>query len=418
MRRSLVVSAAVILLAALFVALLSLMAPPTTDRLTAQTSSPDQIHRLQGHESGFHPYLNRQPSFAQFSPVNVVVQGNLTEAVAALTAGGGVTWNQTNLTEQDVGTDQYSAQEVNLSEASVAWGQATGAHRYAYVHDGTDGTWIREDEQLHDGDYFGHRFHARLYASPHPEEDWVAIQAHAEHFDWFTLRHAVDGSESGQRHLETDLMSSPATTHVVRSFLGNDRASDSDGWATVVELAPLAPAAMAAALPLSRVLERHISDHDLARLRALGDRLSIRHAVLAASIIAIVLGVRLAGLLFEHQARFLGPHTIAGVLYPVLAVGLPLATYVSAHGLERRMDAAVIASVALAAAILLDYGAIGVDVLPIDVVIHRVVVVVALGLIAGGAARRAHRQRHLNGVLVTGLVLWTGMLALTLAGWI
>ncbi len=418
MRRSLVVSAAVLLLAALFVALLSLMAPPTTDRVTPETSGPDQIYRVQGHESGFHPYLNAQPSFAQLSPVNVVARGNMTQVLAALTQGGGVTWNQTETAEQDVGSDQYSAQELNLSEAAIGWGQATGAHRYAYVHDGTDGTWVREDEQLHDGDYFGHRFHVRLYASPHPDEDWVAMQAHSEHFDWFTLRHAVDGSESGQRHLETDLMSSPATSHVVRSFLGNDRASDSDGWATVVELATLAPVAMAGAFPLARALERHISDHDMAKLRALGDRLSIRHAVLAASIIAIVLGVRLAGLLLEHQARLLGPHTIAGVLYPILAIGLPVAAYVTAHGLERRMDAAVIASVAFAAAILLDYGAIGVDVLPIDVVIHRVVVVVALGLIAGGAARRAHRARRLNGILVTGLVLWTGMLGLTLAGWI
>lgn len=418
MRRSLAISLAVILLAAVFAGVLSAMAPPTTDRLTAEPADEPRIFRFREHESGFHPYLNSHPSFAELSPVNVVVRGNLSEVLSTLTERGGITWNETEPAAHDVGPEDYAAGELNLSAAEIAWGRAEGAHRYAYVHDGEEGRWVEESDQLHDGDYFGHRFHVRLYASPDPGEDWVALQAHAEHFDWFTLRHAVDGAEAGQRHLEVDLMTSPSTDRVVRTFLGNDGASDSDGWATVVELAAVLPLTLLGAVSLPRVVQRHLAPEDRHRLEAALDRLSLRHAVLGATILAIVLGVRVLGLVFEHQAPSLDPFTIAGILYPVLAIGLPVATYLAAHGLERRMEAGVIAAGAMALALLIDYSAIGVDVLPLDIVVHRVAVIVALGMIAAGAARRAHRQRHLNGLLASGLVVWAGLLAATGLGWI
>ncbi|MEM4781856.1 MAG: hypothetical protein QXG03_09895, partial [Halalkalicoccus sp.] len=93
------------------------------------------------------------------------------------------------------------------------------------------------------------------------------------------------------------------------------------------------------------------------------------------------------------------------------------ATYLLASGLERRLDAAVVASLSLAVAIWLDYGYVGVDSLPIDVVVQRMFVVVALGLIAGGAARRATRESRWNDMLLAGASLWVVVLAGTLFGY-
>ncbi len=110
-------------------------------------------------------------------------------------------------------------------------------------------------------------------------------------------------------------------------------------------------------------------------------------------------------------------HAIAALLYPLIALGLPIATYAIAGGLERRLDAALAASASLAVAIWLDYG-LGVDVLPIDVVFQRALVVVALGLIAGGAAKRATRDSRINDMVVVGVAMWTLVLVGTLLGYL
>jgi hypothetical protein len=107
-------------------------------------------------------------------------------------------------------------------------------------------------------------------------------------------------------------------------------------------------------------------------------------------------------------------HAIAALWYPFIAVGVPVATYAFAHRLTRRMDAAVTAAGALSIAFLLDYAYLGVEVLPIDIVLQRTGVVLALGLIAAGASQRATRDRRLNRLLVAGVVLWIGLLVATL----
>jgi hypothetical protein len=73
-------------------------------------------------------------------------------------------------------------------------------------------------------------------------------------------------------------------------------------------------------------------------------------------------------------------HGIAAVLYPFLGLGVPVATDALARRLDPRIDAAVVASGALAAAVVLGYGAMGVDVLPIEIMLHRTGIVIALGL--------------------------------------
>jgi hypothetical protein len=126
----------------------------------------------------------------------------------------------------------------------------------------------------------------------------------------------------------------------------------------------------------------------------------------------------MGGLLLERRVGVLTPHQIAALLYPVIGIGIPVATYLIARGLTRRLDAAVVAAGSLAAAIWLDYGLLGVTSLPVDVVLQRMLVVVALGLIAAGAAKRAARDGWRNDMLVVGAVMWVLVLVGTLLGYL
>lgn len=51
-------------------------------------------------------------------------------------------------------------------------------------------------------------------------------------------------------------------------------------------------------------------------------------------------------------------------------------------------------------------------------VLQRVVIVMTLGLIAGGAAKRATRELRWNELVLVGTVLWVLVLAGTLLGYI
>jgi FlaG/FlaF family flagellin (archaellin) len=415
MRRSLVIVGLVLGLAVVFGLATSWLAPPTNDRPAPEPEREADLHRLDDHESGFYPYLNDDPTFANRSPVNVVVIGNLSEVLTALRERSPTQWNETVLEDANT-TDREDAGGLNVTGTNIAWGQAKGTARYAYVHGG-EGQWVRESAQLNDGDYFGYRHHLRLYEDPSADEDWVLLQVHSEHFDWFTLRHAVDGVQDAQSRLESDFMGEPYVERLYREHLGNDGASDSDGWATVIELALALPIGIAM---IGTQQRRQGSAWRAARAlaRDLRDRLTLRHGGLAVAIVGIVLGVRWGGIVLEHHVDGLGVYAIGGLLYPVLALGVPVATFAIARGMERRVDAGLMAAAALGAGFIFDYAYLGVDVLPIDLLLHRVALVVAIGLVAAGSARRAARISRFNATLVTGSALWLGLLTATLLGWV
>jgi hypothetical protein len=114
-------------------------------------------------------------------------------------------------------------------------------------------------------------------------------------------------------------------------------------------------------------------------------------------------------------------HNIAGLLYPFIAVGIPLVTYLIARRMTRRMDAGVVAAGALSTAVMLDLLALSVAVMPIGIVLQRAGIVLALGLIAIGSTDRATRQANEalpNDWLVVGGTLWVALLGATLMGWI
>lgn len=135
-------------------------------------------------------------------------------------------------------------------------------------------------------------------------------------------------------------------------------------------------------------------DGDVAAIRRAAERLveevarpeTRRLTALAAALALIPVAVRLAAVWVELAFPGLPPKAIAAVGYPILAAGLPLSAYV----LPRRVPealAATVAAAALGVGLLVDYVVLGVTLLPVAVVAHRVALLFAIGLVAVAGAR-------------------------------
>ncbi|AGB36195.1 hypothetical protein [Natronococcus occultus] len=453
MRRSHVVAVALVVVAVLFIGGPSLLFADSIDeQLTEETQETPELVSLEDSESEFWRFLSPEAEFRERSPINVIVRGETEDVLRAMSERDDGEWEEIEDVEEETEAEAPGEfenatvlEEEHRHATGIAWGEADGTTRYAWVDpgEGEDGYWATESLQLEDGDYYGQRYHIRLYESPNPDDEWLAMQAHTEHFDWFTLRHRVDGVEAAQLRVEQDFMELPdvdTETDVRRMHVDNAGPSDADGWATVVDLTSMVVLPAGIGLAAGRrgrasaaegvgkqrtpardddgVLERGLTEVDRQRLAAVADRLEAGHLLLVFAVLALFLGVRMGGLLLERRVAFLTPHMIAALLYPVIAVGIPVATYLIARGLTRRLDAAIVAAGSLALAIWLDYGLLGVDVIPLDVVFQRTLVVIALGLIAAGAARRATRARRLNDLLVGGVAMWVLVLVGTLLGYL
>ncbi len=496
MRRSLVIAAVLLFLAFVLIGgpsvALSLSSSQQPAAEPTHTTQPTPaLVSFDDSESGFWKYLSPRKGFQKQSPINVIVRGDVADIDRVLVEASDGDWSEIDDSEEAAVSETYALVSGNSSDnepqsinetppndsvtaelnnsthnasndsstnvtddASTGprsrlpefdWGEADGGTRYAYVDPGPNesGYWATETRQLEDGSYYGQRYHIRLYESPNADDDWVAMQTHSEHFDWFTLRHRVHGSQAAQRKVESNFMDHPQIDpkdDVQRIYLGNSNSSDADGWATVVDIAGLFVVPTLVGIRARRraahgtdtadadpvtdrlrqrttvVVEDHLTAADRRRLETALARLEGGHFALAFAIIALLLGVRAGGIVLEHRATFLTPHQIAALLYPVIGLGIPTATYLIARGLTRRLDAAVVAAGSLAAAIWLDYGMLGVDTLPLEVVAQRMLVVVALGLLAGGAAKRAARPSKVNDMLLVGAAMWVLVLVGTLLG--
>ncbi|MFC4436469.1 MULTISPECIES: hypothetical protein [Natrialbaceae] len=460
MRRSHVVAVVLIAAAFLFIGGPSLLFSSSIDEPTEDAQETPELVSLEDSESEFWRFLSPQERFQERSPVNVIVRGETDDVLWAMSERGDGDWEEVEEKEEEAedgpGNDTILENNTVLENTTVleedgrhatgiAWGEATGATRYAWIDPGPgeDGYWATESLQFEDGDYYGQRYHIRLYESPNEDDEWLAMQAHTEHFDWFTLRHRVDGVEAAQSKVETDFMDHPRVDteeDVRRIYLDNAGPSDANGWATVVDLTGMVVLPAGAGLVANRRVRRassagetleerpaeressglggRLTDHDRQRIAAAAGRLEAGHVILLFTILALLLGVRMGGLLLERRTHFLTPHMIAALLYPVIAVGIPTATYLIARGLTRRLDAAIVAAGSLSLAIWLDYGLLGVDAIPLDVVLQRMLVVIALGLIAAGAAKRATRESRFNDLLLAGVAMWVLVLVGILFGYL
>lgn len=340
--------------------------------------------------------------------------------------------NETNATagaNRTATNETVDSEGVTIGGTRISWSRTTGATRYAYVEarEG-EGEWITESMEIHDGTYYGERYHVRMYESPNPDEPWVAMQAHDEHFDWFTLRHQVHGVQDAQARMEADLMSTPQVEvpeDVQRVYLDNRRASDSDGWATFVQLAGviLIGGILGGRLLATNAFEQarnrideYLLDSEESTIARLQARVTVRHAVMSGVVFGLVLGVRRAGIMLEGTG-WLTMHQIAALLYPFLVLGMPIGVYLVARGLHRRMEAGIVAGGSFALAVWLDFTMVGVDFVTIDVLFQRMLLVVALGSIAAGASRQESRLLRINVLLIGGFLGWLLVVGGTLFGY-
>lgn len=399
----------------------------------------EQLIRPTGAEGYLWPYTSRSRSVdGRTLALNVVIVGSPDDVRVILRDRSELEWTPANESHELNGTvsigdanesalasvDNQSTNQVapNGSVSFSPWQTARGASRYSYVANNlTSGEWVEADYQLATGTYLGSRTHIRAY--PGPADNWTALQAHTEYWDWFRLRHTVTGTSDGAVTVENDLRDEPFVTEVNRVYHGY-RGGGSDGWLSVIritsanwtlfpdesstgdpsgQLNPLPIIGVVPAAALVAVAAKPIGRRDLRDVRALRD------LALPLSIIAVVLGVRSLGLAAEVLLPPVNPKVFAGLLYPVLAVGpLVVAGLLAQDRPATRV--ALFAAGGLGAAFVLDFGVVGVNVVPIQLVVHRTALLGVLGLFAYGIADDDYAVAGL------GAGLWFLLLVGTLFG--
>ena len=399
------------------------------------------------------PFTSREQSFDTLTlPINVVVEGNPARVRSLLLYAHDAKWDETNESWQFSPGEQVPEDGVNRP-----WGSAAGADRYTYVDTGeSGGIWIDESMQLHDGTYFGSRIHLRLYGGGRPGDSWTAIQAHRDYWDWFRLRHTVTSLAGPQHTVERDLMKQPTVVSVKRERFGNGGIIDSDGWVSVVQLAPrqlvsdtpletqqtataATPSSVERERPDSRLdpsetetsgpplstfifafvgvggvfaalIDRETVGAAIERLRwsRLADQRYQRTLVLLVVLVAIPILVRAASLFLEGKIPN-HPKLIAGLLYPFFALAPPLAALRIPRELSAELWFAV-AFLGYGIGLVADFALIDVGVVPIDIVLHRFLVLVSIGLLAVVGMRRSDSRKRRVLTLPVAVSLWIGLL--------
>lgn len=373
------------------------------------TGSPTLVEPV-ANGSSFWPYTSRTRSFeTRRLGINLLVRGDPVEVRRYFLRHTDDDWRRRSRADPP-DSGPAAAAEV----PGVAWRLAHGAPRYTYIERETqrgDGEWVAETYQLYEGSYLGTRYHLRAYASP--DGDWTAIQAHQEHWDWFGLRHTVTSTEAAQRHVEADLGDDAVVESVGRMNLGNGGAGDSDGWATVIEFAAIGFlfGGLRSVGGRADAVRRSV----WATIRSPRGKRALRQGSLFAAVGLVYLGVRVAGVTLEEAFPAISPVVIAGGLYPVLAVGLPSSA--GYFGRRVRMEPAFLLAVAgFLTALVLDLWYLGLSVIPIRIALHRLALLLSLGLVAAGAAYREQGGPRWNVLLQIGLVGWVFALGLPVLG--
>jgi len=339
--------------------------------------------------------------------VNIIVHGDHDRIEAQFREETEREWEEDG-PDDDGAPDEAGAVPENVHD--VIWRDAHGSNRYAYVHfpEG-GGEWLPESYQLYDGSYLGKRNHIRAYESPDPDEEWVAMQTHGEYFDYFRLKHTVTTTNEAQRYVESEFLADDSVV-ISQEFVANDDGAGSDGWVTVIEFVGTVTAA--GALGLVSTVRKRVRRRS-GRLLNPVNRYRLRGTLLATAVVGLYLGVRVAGMALERQIGTVNPQLFAGLLYPVLAVGLPVAVHILARPLKLD-DAFLVTAGALGAAVLLDFALVGAVDIPRAIILHRVIVAVALGLIGAAGALSARGGGRVNQLLVYGASGWAIGLLLTL----
>ena len=445
------VAIAIVLAIAVVFGVGTLLEPTTHDPPEVEQVTEEDLVQPVEDGSYLWPYTSRGETTSERTlAINLIVHGSDDAVRRSLTDRPSFEFDEEQPEDDD--PDDHG---IVVGDESLEWGDAHGAVRYSYVDAtprGGDAVWVTEAYQLHSGTYLGERYHVRAYT--HPEEDWTAIQAHTDYWDWFRLRHTVPDIREAGLEIESDYLEAPFVEEVRREYHGIE-GGYSDGWISVIELEsdvedpediddldstaevvagdeptadddpttaaiePLGGGGMAWLLGLLGIVGiagilAAETRRDLSRAgRAIAGEISRRRRAiaLATALAGIVLGVRVIGIGVETAVPALHPKAIAAVLYPVLALGLPAATVFLARGTEP-WAAAAFALLGAGGAFVVDFGMVSVSFLPIRLVLHRVGLLLALTLIAAGSAMGDERGKQF---LTAGLATWFLGLALPLA---
>lgn len=398
-----------------------------------ETLDREQLVQPEDGGSYVWPYTSRERSTeGRTLAINVIIHGEDERVQQALVDQSELEWEETEPEEEDAEADTY---EVAVEEGTIDWDDAHGSTRYTYFDtepQGGEAMWVEESYQLHAGTYLGSRHHIRAYTPPN--DDWTAIQTHQEYWDWFSIRHTVTDIQDSRNTLEADFLDQPYVDEIRREYHGVERGWN-DGWLSVIELAVVGP------VVLFGLLGRGGSAGDTTRTVLRGSRrllawtlANIRGFVLAGALAALVLGVRSAGLVLEAAVSGITPQAFVPILYPILVGGLPVLTIVLTQPLEaasrflrlqrglsllgrplQPQPAFLFTVVGLGTAFVLDFAGLGITALPIELLLHRIGLLVALGLVAAGATRVDTEGR---GLLVVGLLGWVVGVAMPLFGYV
>ena len=344
---------------------------------------PDEPHLVTPGDGGtdLWPYTASARSYdSRTLGINVVIYGDSDEVHTALTERSALEWEDEQLHEGDADSDTVSTDRIELDPEAdelsdvISWGEAEGSTRYTYFETGGEGEWVDESYQLHAGTYLGERRHIRAYDDPAGE--WTAVQIHEEHWDWFRLRHTVTGISESQRELESEFMGAPYTERVVRIPFANETA-DGDGWATGIYLVGgLLPFVLVGVIGRSRGTTREVRRFLRRRRREFG---------LGVGLFVTYTAVRWLGIAGELLFPGVSPKVVAAPLYVGLVLGVPALAYRFGRGSDP-VWAFTLAAVGLGGAIIVDYVAMGTAVVPLRVILHRIAILLAIGLIAIGGA--------------------------------
>lgn len=356
----------------------------TEDPPAQEIDSVDDAELIQPTENGSYlwPYTSRSRSVEHRTlAINLIIHAPPDEARTALIERSDLDWEETNETMEDAGTDTY---EISVDDG-VDWDDADGSTRYSYIDrspHGGEGEWVDESYQLHSGAYLGSRHHIRAYSSE--DDNWTAIQVHHEYFDWFRLRHTVTDIDNARVIIEDDFIEQPFVTSVSRNYYGLD-GGWSDGWISEIELAT--------ALLLLTFVSHRTRRTTITMGRDLTQWASKNRYgfVLAASLAALLLGVRFAGIALEATVTSQSPQILAGVLYPLLVFGPPILVAVLAPRLDA-LPAFGFTLAGMGVGFVYDFAAIGLGVVPIELVLHRLGLVIALGAFAAAIVGSHNRE--------------------------
>jgi hypothetical protein len=398
-------TAALVLLAVLVGGLLGSVAITGTGASgePATPETPVQAITFDNSDRQLWLFTSRAPSFETNTlPINVIVYGPPQYVRFQLLGAAGGNWNVTAADERDVD------EATTLADPSaLQWSATGGSGRYVYLTGLKDGVWFRSDYQVHDGEYLGSRHHIRAYVSPDPDSEWTAMQAHHEYWDWFWGRHVVTSIEESQSRVEREF-AEPSSPSITRVPLETGDHVHFHLWQTVVDFRDEARLAV--------LLVPFLAIGGSVGFRSILDdgRLEqeVWSLILFFTVVALYAGTRATAVELERVVE-VSPKLLGMGLYPVIFAGLPVATYLLARPLADSWAFSA-ASLGFLSAILVDYTSLGVTKLPLDLLVHRGWMAVALGLIALGAARASGRDHDRLGYLKAGILLWLAATTLPL----